>query len=95
MALFSSNFTVEFVKYSMSSHFGEIVDWIPQNQRLKNLTKIFRPLGLLRALLRAFYLLCSGKSTFMFDLKACPQLPGGYTFGLKKKLPPCSTPENL
>jgi hypothetical protein len=30
-----------------------------------------------------------------FDLKAHLQLPGGYTFGQKKKLPPCSTLENL
>jgi hypothetical protein len=31
----------------------------------------------------------------MFDLKPHLQLPGGYTFRQKKKLPPCSTLENL
>jgi hypothetical protein len=65
-----------------------------QNQRLKNLAKIFIPFGLLWVLHRAFYPICSGKPAFMFDLKPHLQLPGGYTFRQKKKLPRCSTLEN-
>jgi hypothetical protein len=67
----------------------------PQNQRLKNLAEIFMPFGLLRALLRASYLSCSGKQAFMLDIKPYLQLPGSYIFCQKKKLPLCSTPENL
>jgi hypothetical protein len=66
-----------------------------QNQRLKSLAEIFMPFGLLRALLRASYLFCSGKQAFMLDIKPYLQLPGGYIFCQKKKLPLCSTPENL
>jgi hypothetical protein len=62
---------------------------------LKSLAEIFMPFGLFWALPGAFYPLCSGKPAFMLDIKPHPQLPGGYTFCQKKKLPLCSTPENL
>jgi hypothetical protein len=68
-----------------------------QKQRLKNLAEIFMPFGLLRALLRASYLFCSGKQadTVTFwsvgveeerETSHNPECPVWVIFGLRRSL---------